>query len=270
MFLLSFTGSVVYADSPPRFSVWVEEQVSEGFAAGGESFDFTRRRGGVGVRGEAVDWGWRHDYRAFGLPGEAATNGHVHSTGPYAVWDSGSWHLAVHPALAVSSNVLKEQRDLGWDDVTPGFTLLRLHPGPAGGTWQWGLRADSRTGRFRPLPMAAWRSQGEGGVDATLGFPDSTLQWHFHPGWTIGAGAGPDGGAWRVRDRDFERVSTLRQRRWRGALFLAWSATRNLCLGAAWEHAFRRNWTYTRDDGTQRQIDPPDGSVFLFSLRLGF
>lgn len=106
-FLFFCSGSLAAGTFSQPVSLWLEEYATERFSVGEVSADISQRRGGVEIRGETFSWGWYHDYRAFGFPEDAASNGHVHRTGPFFAWSSEAWRAAFYPVLAVSSNVLK-------------------------------------------------------------------------------------------------------------------------------------------------------------------
>ncbi len=251
----------------PRGFIQIEEWTPDTFEQG----ELRRRRveAGAGTR-----WGYRHDYRAFTMPEDngrsPATNGHVHATGPVFRWQGEQYQGELAPALAVSSNVLRDQRGLDLRDIQPAVQLLRTDPALLEGEWLWGVRADSRTGTYTLLPVIAWRSDPQAVTALTLGFPDSTLIWNPHSAWALRIDLGPDGGSWRVRDREFDRTSRLQARRWRGALGIEWLPSPHLSLQASVEHAVTRRWRYTLEDGTRTEITPPNTTAAVLGIALRF
>lgn len=218
-------------------------------------------------------WRFRHDYRALDLPGNqgiaAASNGHVH--GLSLSWQARfeDWNLELRPALAVSSNVLKNPDEMRASDWQLHGAIVRRTPGPADGHWHWGVRADSRLGRYLPYPVVQWQSPDYSGVGVGLGAPDSYAYWDMHPAWRLSLSLGPDGGYWQVRDKSLAQVSHLAQRRWQTGLTLHWQAARYLGASVGWSRYWQQRWSYRLEDGRRVHQSVPDGSVVSLTLVLG-
>jgi len=260
----------LYGGEGPGYGLVLWEYGAETFQDAGEAGRLERRR----VALEGGTWGYAHDYRAFGFPERAdqilVGNGHVHRTGP--VW-SREWEavgVRIAPALAVSSNVLGDQRDLRVGDIEPAFTVWRRSPGPGDGAWLWGVIGDSRTGAYRVLPLVAWTSERDRDFEVMLGFPDSSLRWNMCEGVRLRMEAGPDGGVWHVRDRAFTRRSRLEAEGWRLVTAVEWLPSSMLSLGVFWETGFARQWRVGELDGGGVEVNPPDAGGGGVSLRILF
>ncbi|MCC5843602.1 MAG: hypothetical protein JJU05_05060 [Verrucomicrobia bacterium] len=262
----------LYGEDGTRYGLAFWEYGAESFQDSGEAVRLERRR--VSVEGHS--WGYVHDYRAFGFPERAEQtvvgNGHVHRTGPVWRRETDTTGVRIAPALAVSSNVLRDQRDLRIGDIEPAFSVWRRSPGPGEGAWRWGLIGDTRTGAYRVLPVLGWESRWDRSVEAALGFPDSSLQWRMSGRLRLRIEAGPDGGVWHVRDRAFTRRSRLEAEGWRLMTALEWMPASLLTLGVFWETGFARarEWRVGDLDGGRVEVNPPDAGGGGVSLRVLF
>ncbi|MCC5847339.1 MAG: hypothetical protein JJU29_04520 [Verrucomicrobia bacterium] len=218
--------------------------------------------------------GYRHQYRVFDLPDRddvsPATNGHLHATGPVFRFSAGTAEVTLHPLMAVSSNVLRETRDFEFRDLQPHGKAAWQAPALADGQWRWGLQSDSRWGRMLAYPHVSWESAGEGPLQLSLGLPDSALVWTPARAWTVSMDVGPDGGEWRVRDAEFERTSTFRERRWRWAGSVTRTFGPHASLSGGVEYAFERRWEYTLENGETQQISPPNAPMLFAAVQVGF
>jgi hypothetical protein len=231
-----------------------------------------RRRGRVEWRGgEGVWFGYDHDYRAFSFAdADPVGNGHVHRTGPFLVMENEGYRFELNPALAVSSNVLRDQRDIRFADVEPAFSVQRRFPAPGGGRWVTGVRGDSRTGAYRVLPVLAYEI-GEGDRFAAIfGFPDSSLRWHAAETVALRVEAGPDGGVWYLRSRDFGERVRLEEERWHVRAGVEWTPISALTLGAFWDAGFARQWRTRGADGERIEVSPPDRGVGVVQVLVRF
>lgn len=218
-------------------------------------------------------WRLRHDYRVLDLADDqgvaAASNGHVHALSLSWRARLEDWAFELTPVLAVSSNVLKNPDDIQADDWQLHGAVTRRTSGPADGHWYWGVRADSRLGRYLPYPVVQWQSPDYSGVGVGLGAPDSYAYWDMHPAWRLSLSLGPAGGYWQVRDKSLKQVSHLAQRRWHTTLDLHWQATRHVGAVLGWSHYWHRRWAYRLEDGRRVHQQVPDGSLISLSLVLG-
>lgn len=224
-------------------------------------------------------WGYRHRYRVFDLPkaeGPAEdapaplTNGHLHATGPVFRLHARCARLTLHPLVAVSSNVLRDQRDLEMSD-------LQLHARIAWGArdalepgWSGGIVSDTRWGRQRVYPFLSWQSDPEHPVWLRAGFPDSSLHWTPANAWAVQVDVGPSGGVWRTRDADFQQRGTFRQQ---GGQVTA-TVTRHLCahlsVSLGLEHEFARQWEVPLENGETDRLRPPADTRGTLAVSLRF
>ena len=260
-----------------RLTFW--EYASESFQSKGDPYALKRRRVAfqtapyrAGLRSGRLAWGYEHDYRAFNFPDTLSPsvigNGHVHRTGPVLLWESDDLSIRMTPALSVSSNVLREQRDLAARDLDPSFSVWRSFPAPGEGTWHWGIEGSSRTGTYRIFPLLAWESRQGISHGLVLGFPDSRLHWRIFQSLCFQIDAGPDGGLWQVRDREFNQRTRLMAEEPRVMTSLEWRPGSQVRIGLFVESRFARKWKVGTRDGTSHVLDPP--AQHVGGIRLSF
>jgi hypothetical protein len=205
--------------------------------------------------------GFGEEHRALDLPAvdgvSADTNGHVHRLG--FGWSKVSAHRRYELAagLAVSSNALKHPGDLDWDDV-------RLAGAVEQGVdaWRLALRLDDRFGRSLVYPAFAYVVQPGPAHELRIGLPDASWRWTFAPRWQAELAMGPDGGRWRVRDRELQRESIVRQQLWRVGWRVQWQPFEAMAVEAGLGWAFGSVLRYRLTDGRDVRIEPP-GAPFL-------
>ena len=273
LLLLSFGGRTYSEDSDGVISLSLRQGFEEEFRQNDRDHAYRETLYTLTADAER-GWGYRHQYRVFDLPDTGdvspATNGHVHATGPTFRFAAAGAQINLYPLIAVSSNVIRETRDFAFRDLQLHGKAAWETPGGGNGQWTWGLQADSRWGRMMVFPHVSWGSDWEGPVQLSLGFPDSALVWTPAPEWTVSLDLGPDGGEWRVRDAEFERASTFRQRRMRLAASLFRDFGPRVSLGGGVEYAFARRWEYTLKSGERQRVSPPDAPMLFAGIRARF
>lgn len=271
------TGLCAESLAGNRLTFW--EYASESFQREGEPYGLDRRRGAfqsasfrTGSHSGRMAWGYEHDYRVFTFPKTLNPpeigNGHVHRTGPVILWESDDLSIRMAPALSVSSNVLREQRDLAARDLDPSFSVWRSFSARGEGTWHWGIEASSRTGTYRIFPLLAWESRQGISHGIMLGFPDSRLHWRILQSLVFQIEAGPDGGVWQVRDRDFNERARLHAEEPRVMTLLEWRPGALVRFGLFVESRFARKWQVGTQDGMSHELDPPAQHVGGIRLSL--
>lgn len=210
-----------------------------------------------------------HEYRVLDLPlvrnEPADTNGHVHRLALGWQQDA-AWRLKIAAALAVSSNALKHLNDIGASDIQPDIALER----ETLKTLWLGLRADDRFGRTLVYPTAAWRMSLTPSHAIAIGIPDSSWRWRWSPAFESVVSIAPDGGVWRVRDRDLTRRSAVRLRSWQATASVGWQPADQIRIEARIGRRFAGTLRYQLRDGTDTRVDVPDGNVFGITATLRF
>ncbi len=216
-------------------------------------------------------WSLREDYRSFHQPDmdnlKPASNGDAHALSVRWQADYSNWQFELAPTLSTSSNVLVHPDEMQVEDWQLHGSLFWLHSGMSKGLWRWGIIADSRLGRYLLYPSVQWQKIS-GDTLVKLGLPDSNIDWHFQPDWSVGLSAGPDGGQWHVRDKNFEQSSDLYQKRWNATLYLQWSPTRFASFQMGLSHYWGQEWEYRLEDGQTVFLSIPDLNILHFSLQL--
>jgi hypothetical protein len=203
-----------------------------------------------------------YEYRSLDLPrigGIAAdTNGHVHRLALGWGWDTPQVRFGFGPKLGVSSNALKHPKDLQLADLR--WHGLAAHRVGASG-WA-ALHVDDRFGRTRLYPGFTWRFEPTASSVLQLGFPDSAWRWQAARHWRIELALGPQGGRWRVRDREFLRRTDVRVRSWEAAWQLLWRPFSALDVGAVAGRRFDATLRYRLRDGNGAYVEPRDSFFF--------
>lgn len=211
----------------------------------------------------------QHEYRVLDLPlvrnEPADTNGHVHRL-TFGWQQNAAWRLKIAAALAVSSNALKHVGDIGLSDIQPDVSLERE---TLNSLWL-GLRADDRFGRTLVYPTATWRVTLTPSHAVAIGIPESSWRWRWTPALESVVAITPDGGVWRVRDRDLTRRSDVRLRAWQATWSVGWQPADLLRLEARIGRRFGSTLRYQLRDGTEARVEVPDGNVVGVTALLRF
>ena len=198
-----------------------------------------------------------HDYRAYEIDTSAKralqTNGHLHRLAWSYRLSGPQWELSVAPVVAGSSNAGRHPKVIDAEFVFwQGFARYRRAWTPSIDGF-WGLCRDDRLGttRLRPVVGIDWRVNDR--LELTLGYPDTRLNWRFHPRWRLQADIHPAGGRWRVYDDALVRRSRFTMESWRLRLGLVFRITHahELIIGAGRE--VRRKFAFRLIDGTDLQ-----------------
>ena len=162
-----------------------------------------------GTRGSNLKIGYAHDYAIydFQTPApsgarslEPLTNGHLHRLSlplDLSALLPADWDLRLQPALAVSSNFLKEPDRIGLEAFQFNAALMKTFALGGGASWQFGLCADHRFGEYRLYPALAWRWRAEN-WRLRLGWPDSEVRVRLGRDFSTALAVSPSGERWRV------------------------------------------------------------------------
>ncbi len=198
-----------------------------------------------------------HDYRAYEIDTSAEralqTNGHLHRLAWSYRLSGPQWELSVAPVVAGSSNAGRHPKVIDAEFIFwQGFARYR-RPWTPSVDGYWGVCRDDRLGSTRLTPVFGidWRVDDR--LELALGYPDTRLNWRFHPRWRLQADIHPAGGRWRVYDDALARRSRFTMESWRLRLGLAFRITHahELIIGAGRE--VRRKFAFRLIDGTDLQ-----------------
>ena len=218
--------------------------------------------------------GWKHEYRILDLPAvngvAAQTNGHVHRTGPTWRKVSPERRIRVEPRLAVSSNALRNPKDLGWEDLSLSAAIEQRIAGDDSRAWWLALHVDDRFGDTRLYPglYAQWVSTN--GHELRLGFPDTSWRWRLSQRLHSKVIVAPDGAKWRVRDEELAQHSDVQLRAWELVWIARWQPVDALALDVRIGRRFDTDLRYLLQDGSRAYVDVPDTSFFGFSVSARF
>jgi hypothetical protein len=265
--LLAVAAGLARAESPdaagdPAWSVGVARLQNALQTVGGESYRpvqtsvvlARRLDGGAHAR-------FGEEHRALDLPAvdgvPADTNGHVHRLGFGWGRDTQARRYDLAAGLAVSSNALKHPGDLDLDDVRFAGVIEQR-----AGAWRLAVRVDDRFGRGLVYLAVTRVVQPAPGHELQIGLPDASWRWNLAPRWRVGLAIGPDGGRWRVRDRELQRESIVRQSLWRAAWSVQWRPLAAVAVDARIGWAFASALEYRLAGGRAVRVEPPDTPFF--------
>jgi hypothetical protein len=214
-----------------------------------------------------------HEYNALDIdltsPGPQ-TNGDLHTLHLAGHWQfpvsDGQLTLSLAPAVAASSNAMKNPDELGSDSLqlwaAAAWRKPSLH-----GEWILGLAHDYRFGQSRVYPVAGmgWQfSRGE--IRAT--YPDLYLGWEFALRWLLEFSASPDGNEWQAYDRDLEDNGDFRREAWQSNLRLSYRFRKGLRIGLSAGYHWQQAWRMRLQDGSLLRTDSDDSA--FFGVHLGW
>lgn len=164
------------------------------------------------------------------------TNGYLHTlyfpVQRVTEFESGSLRIGVAPAVATSSNVFSDPGRYTHEDfqLPAAFVWSRQVSGQH--TMSVGVCADRRFGEHRvyPVLLADWRIGPRWRLE--LGFPESGLTFAPSGRISLRLRIGPNGHAWRVRNRSLTKRSTLVYEADRLDASIEWRAGEHLRIGA--------------------------------------
>lgn len=218
--------------------------------------------------------GWQHEYRILELPAvngvAAETNGHVHRTGLTWRKVSPERRIRVEPRLAVSSNALRHPKDLDAQDLSLSAAIEQRIAGDASRAWWLALHADDRFGSTRFYPGLYAQVVSTNGHELRLGFPDTSWRWRWSQRLQSEVIVAPDGGKWRVRDRELARRSELQLHAWELAWIARWEPADALSLDVRVGRRFETDLRYLLQDSSSAYVEVPDTSFFGFSVGARF
>lgn len=193
-----------------------------------------------GTRGEGLKIGYAHDYAIYDFQTPAPsgpaslqplTNGHLHRLSlPMDVSAAlpADWDLRLQPALAVSSNFLKEPDRIGLEALQFNVALMKNFALQAGASWQAGICADHRFGEYRLYPSLAWLWRA-GDWRVRLGWPDSEIRRRLGRDFSTALSLSPAGERWRVH-HETGGDSWFSHEAWQARWSLEWRPRQSLGL----------------------------------------
>ena len=195
-----------------------------------------------------------HEYRAYEIDTSTdralQTNGHLHRLALAYRFAGPNWEFSVAPVLAGSSNAGRHPRAIDGEFIFwQSFMRYRRAWTPSVDAF-WGICRDDRFGttRLKPVLGIDWRVNDI--LEVTLGYPDSRLNWRFHPRWRLQADTYPAGGRWRVYDDALVRRSLFAMESWRLRLGLAFRIARRHEVVISGGREVRREFEFRLIDGT--------------------
>jgi hypothetical protein len=212
----------------------------------------------------------QHQYRILDLPTvngqEPDTNGHVHRLTFEWLRQAAPWRVQIGAVLSVSSNALKHLDDLSFSDLQPDVSVER----EIVDTLWLGLRADDRLGRTLVYPSVLWQIQPTPAHEIHLGFPEASWRWRWSQQLESLLGVAPDGGVWRVRNKELTRHSDVQIRSWLAGLSVRWLPFDGVWIEGRAGRRFATQLRYLLRDGSEARVDVADGNVFGVALGARF
>jgi hypothetical protein len=207
----------------------------------------------------------RHEYRILDLPTigdrEADSNGHVHRLALGWQRESATDRVRLAAALAVSSNALKYPKQLEARDLRPELAIERR----IGDTVRLALYADDRFGRSLLYPGFAFAVEPSPAHELRLGWPDSSWRWNAGA-LAATLAVAPDGGRWRVRDRELANASALRVRAWQAGWTLRWQPFPAIAIEAGAGRRFGTTMRYRLQHGDGARVEIPAATFIRFGV----
>ena len=208
---------------------------------------------------------YAHDYRVFDLAAgngvAAASNGHVHRMAVLLVSSHAAWVGEFGPVIATSSNALRQAKQLAADDLQWQAALSAIAVSNSHSEWRYGLRADSRLGRYRLYPAASWQGELSETWSLQIGWPDSKLNWRLADDIAMRWHLGPSGGQWQVHDEEFLASTELHYQQWQFDWQLDWSVAAATRVSLALVREFNQELRYRLLDERMIRVESPDSTA---------
>lgn len=158
---------------------------------------------GVGHRYDQLD------AAGIGLP----TNGHLHTVFmPFHRQigsDTSGFRVSVAPAMAASSNVLKDPDEYSADAFQLLAALVWNRNLSEKTAVRFGACGDHRFGGYSVYPLVSFDWQPHNDWLIELGFPVSRMTWQVTDSLAMALRVAPDGNEWHVENKAMDRQSQL-------------------------------------------------------------
>ncbi len=167
-------------------------------------------------------------------------------------------HYEIAPALALSSNALKNPQLWGGDSLQLATGAVFQHAFSGSGDWLLGLRADHRFGDYRAYPVVGLCLRPGSDWIMQLALPDLAIRRGMGQGAWFGFFVRPAGETWHVFSRDEQRHSDFIYRALAFGITGNWMVSANLRLVVELEQHSRRELEFSLNDLTRVETDVAD------------
>ena len=222
---------------------------------------------------ETWAFGGGHHYDVLGIEQlEPQSNDHMHtvffSLHRISSEQDRSFRFSVAPALAASSNVVKEPGEYSTDAFQLLGALMWTRSLSKRTALRYGVCGDHRFGRYELYPSINidWRPHADWTIE--LGYPTTRVTYSASKTVDSSLLITPDGNEWHVRDRSLEKQSQLVYDAWLVEWAFRWKASAHIAISASIGRQFDNRYEFTLLD--DRRVRVASDSVTRFGAALAW
>lgn len=209
--------------------------------------------------GESWAFGAGHHYDILGIEQlEPQSNGHVHTVffPLHRISRSGNkgFRISVAPALAASSNVVKDPAEYSADAFQLLGALVWTRNLSTHTTLRYGVCGDHRFGSYKLYPSISVEWQPHVDWTIELGFPTTRLVYRASKILESSLLITPDGNEWHVRDEGMEEQSQLVYEASKVEWALRWTAGKHIAISASVGWQFDNRYELTLLDNRRIRL----------------